>query len=104
MTQKGAEDTLNAVGLILGGIAEAWSDTIPEGQVMSQDPAANSEVPEGSAVSITISKGKEKTGIFGCGSIPRGDTPHDDSKSDLLLILLVAAALFSVTCWKEKTG
>ncbi|MFH5969182.1 PASTA domain-containing protein, partial [Clostridium perfringens] len=36
-----------------------YSDSVQQGQVISQSPNANEPVDEGSKVSITISKGKE---------------------------------------------
>ncbi len=39
---------------------EEVEDTAPEGQVISQAPSAGSQLPPGSAVSITVSKGEEK--------------------------------------------
>ena len=48
-------------GLILGEVKEEFSETIPLGEIISQDPLVNTSVPQGSAVNIVISKGPEVT-------------------------------------------
>ena len=53
----GATQLLEAQGLVLSGATEEYSDTIPEGVVISQSPAAGTSVKSGSGVSIVISKG-----------------------------------------------
>ncbi len=39
------------------------SDTVPEGTVISQDPAADSMVPEGTKVTIVVSQGKQSVTV-----------------------------------------
>ncbi|RJQ43928.1 MAG: Stk1 family PASTA domain-containing Ser/Thr kinase [Gaiellales bacterium] len=41
---------------------DAYSDTVPEGSIISQDPAAGTEVQKGSTVKYTVSKGSEPAG------------------------------------------
>ena len=59
MAQADAEDTLTSAGLILGEVTEEYSETIPEGHVISQDPAAGLEVIAGALVDLVISLGPE---------------------------------------------
>lgn len=59
LTQAAAEAQLAAAKLVLGNVTEQYSSTVPAGEVMSQNPAAGQKVGEGSAVSITVSKGPE---------------------------------------------
>jgi serine/threonine-protein kinase len=40
-------------------VVERFSDRIPRGQVVSQDPGANVEEPYGSRVTLTVSKGPQ---------------------------------------------
>ena len=52
-----ATTTLNAAGLDLGNTSEQSDETVPEGDVISQDPAAGTEVAAGSEVDLVISSG-----------------------------------------------
>jgi len=45
------------VGLAVGTITKSYSQTVPTGQVISQNPASGSQVPRGSQVNLTISLG-----------------------------------------------
>lgn len=60
-TQEAANTILMNNGLILGEVKEEFSETIPLGEIISQDPLVNTSVPQGSAVNIVISKGPEVT-------------------------------------------
>jgi len=57
MTQTEAEAALPASGLILGTVMEEHSNTVPEGQILGQDPASGTDVAYGAAVSIVVSLG-----------------------------------------------
>ncbi len=54
-----AESALSEVQLNLGKVTQEFSDSVKEGQVISQSIVAGTEVKEGTKVDITISKGKE---------------------------------------------
>ncbi|MBR1865653.1 MAG: PASTA domain-containing protein, partial [Lachnospiraceae bacterium] len=56
-----AESALSEVNLKLGNVTQEYSESIKEGQVISQSIAAGTEVKESTAVDITISKGKKPT-------------------------------------------
>lgn len=58
LTQADAEKALHAAGLEPGTITKQASDTVPAGQVISQNPAALTTVNAGSAVDLVISSGK----------------------------------------------
>ncbi|MFR5601942.1 MAG: Stk1 family PASTA domain-containing Ser/Thr kinase [Lachnospiraceae bacterium] len=47
--------------LVPGEVAQEYSDTVPQGTVISQDPAAESPIQKGTAVSYTVSMGVEDT-------------------------------------------
>jgi beta-lactam-binding protein with PASTA domain len=53
----GAETALVNLGLTLGIVGEAHSPTVPQGQVISQSPAAGETVAASTPVSIVVSKG-----------------------------------------------
>ena len=56
-TQAQAEVAVLAAGLVLGTITEVHSDTVPAGDVISQNPAAGTDVAEGTSVDLSVSLG-----------------------------------------------
>lgn len=58
-TVTSAESALSEVNLKLGNVSQEYSDSVAEGKVISQSIEAGTEVKEGTAIDITISKGKE---------------------------------------------
>lgn len=56
-TEKAAKDYAEMTGLTLD-VVEDYSDTVTEGMVAAQQPAAGTDVTKGMAVTVTISKGK----------------------------------------------
>lgn len=60
-TVSEAESALSGVKLKLGNVKQEYDETIKEGQVIAQSIASGTEVKEGTAVDITISKGKKPT-------------------------------------------
>ncbi|HOK90235.1 MAG TPA: PASTA domain-containing protein, partial [Candidatus Hydrogenedentes bacterium] len=56
-TQAAAEVQIQAVGLVVGTVTTACSDTISAGAVISQNPAAGSSVLSGTAVDLVVSTG-----------------------------------------------
>ena len=57
MTEAAAGAALNGAGLTIGTTSTGYSQNVPAGSVISQDPAAGSSVPDGSAVDIVVSLG-----------------------------------------------
>ena len=51
-----AQNTLTAAGLVLGSETQA-NDAAPVGQVISQDPAVGTSLPQGGFVNVVVSKG-----------------------------------------------
>ncbi len=95
--QSAAEAAITAAGLTVGGVTEDFSNEVPKGQVMSQTPAAGTAAAPGSAVSFVVSKGKKKTGIFGCSGGVSDDASSSGKRGDILVLLLTAGALAAVT-------
>lgn len=58
-TQDAATSTLEDAGLALGAVTSTWSSTVPEGEVISSDPAAGTTLDHDSAVALEVSKGRE---------------------------------------------
>jgi serine/threonine-protein kinase len=63
-TEDDAVDTLrNDDGDFKVTTQRAFSDTVPEGRVISQSPGAGSEAAKGATVTITVSKGAEDVNV-----------------------------------------
>jgi beta-lactam-binding protein with PASTA domain len=57
MTQAAATTAISFAGLAIGAITQQTSDTVPSGSVISQNPAAGTNVVAGSAVALVVSTG-----------------------------------------------
>lgn len=60
LTKEEAINAIEKVKLQVGNVSEEHHETIPEGQVISQSPAANSPIEEGESVDFVVSKGPEE--------------------------------------------
>lgn len=60
ITEYEARAKIRELGLEVGAIELAYSDTVPEGNVISQSIDANVKVQKGTAVDLVISRGKEQ--------------------------------------------
>jgi beta-lactam-binding protein with PASTA domain len=58
-----AGQILGEVELVLGEVVEDYSDTVPEGSIISQDPGENESVEPGEAVDVTVSLGVEQVEV-----------------------------------------
>ena len=64
LSPQDAAAELEKAGLKLNDdIKREHSDTVPEGVIMSQQPAAGSQLSKGSKVSVTVSNGREKVKV-----------------------------------------
>jgi serine/threonine-protein kinase len=52
-----AQALLTEAGFVVGAITEDYSGSVPVGNVISQQPAANSSAKKGSSVALTLSRG-----------------------------------------------
>jgi len=57
LSQADAEAAIDAAGLTVGDVSQEFHNTVPAGNVISQDPAAGSSVAPGSAVDLVVSLG-----------------------------------------------
>ncbi|MHC5120303.1 MAG: glycoside hydrolase family 3 C-terminal domain-containing protein, partial [Planctomycetota bacterium] len=57
MTQAAAESAITGVGLVMGTVSQAYSETVPLGDTISQNPIGGTSVSSGSSVDIVISQG-----------------------------------------------
>lgn len=60
LTQQQAEETLSKAGFKTEVKAQEYSETVPEGSVVSQDPGAGEMLREGGTVRLVISRGSGK--------------------------------------------
>lgn len=58
-----AEGKLQAAGFPGWKIVEEWSEQVPAGVVMAQNPVGDSRLEKGSEVVLTVSKGREKVAV-----------------------------------------
>src|SRR5665647_1047086 len=58
-TQAEAEQRLTEARLTVGKVSTAFSETVPQGQVVSTSPAADTSVKRATAVALVISKGRQ---------------------------------------------
>lgn len=96
-----AESALSEVNLKLGNVSQEYNDSVEEGQVISQSIASGTEVKEGTAVDITISKGeKPKTITYTAsfsGSISNNSYSFEEGESvKVSLILKVGEAEYTL--------
>jgi YD repeat-containing protein len=59
MTQADAEAAIAAAGLAVGSVSEDFSETVPEGCIISQDPSPPSPLHPGESVALVISIGPQ---------------------------------------------
>ncbi|WP_348262908.1 choice-of-anchor D domain-containing protein [Telmatobacter sp. DSM 110680] len=57
-TQTAAATPISGAGLVLGTVTTQSSDTVPSGSVISETPAAGTQVSVGSAVNLLVSTGQ----------------------------------------------
>ena len=65
LTYPQAENELERAGLLLGGVEEAPSETVPAGVVLAQDPAAGTTLDPDSYVRLTTSVGPLEETTYG---------------------------------------
>lgn len=70
MTKQDAVQQADRSGLDVKFAPEEFSETVPKGLVLSQDPAADSEIDEGGTVTVVLSKGPQRTGVPDVGNQP----------------------------------
>jgi serine/threonine-protein kinase len=59
MSEADATDAIEVEGLVVGEVTPRYSDTIPEGAVIEQTPAADAPAGEGDTVDLVVSQGPE---------------------------------------------
>ncbi|WP_048555575.1 PASTA domain-containing protein, partial [Nostocoides japonicum] len=62
-TQDAATQALQAQHLTVGEVSQDWSETVPEGQVVSTNPKAGTSVKRDTAVNLVVSKGRQPVAV-----------------------------------------
>ncbi|MCG6969441.1 MAG: PASTA domain-containing protein [Gammaproteobacteria bacterium] len=58
-TQATAQTAITNLGLLVGDVSSAYSDTVAEGSIISQTPSAGTSVASGSSIDLVVSAGPE---------------------------------------------
>ncbi len=87
-TQDDAVNALTVAGL-KADVKQQSSDTVPSGKVISSDPAANTQVPKGSTVTVNVSSGPAQVTV-----------PDVTGKNEADATSILNAAGFSVVVQK----
>lgn len=78
-----ARNNLNAASLKLGDQTEAPSETVAEGAIISQRPAAGTRVRKGNAVSVTVSSGSSIVEVPDLAGLNRYDASNTLATANL---------------------
>lgn len=70
-TQASAEINITAVGLTVGTVTQEASESVPAGNVIRQNPVANTSVAPGSAVDLVISTGPARVSVPNVANVPQ---------------------------------
>ncbi|MBE3075276.1 MAG: Stk1 family PASTA domain-containing Ser/Thr kinase, partial [Actinobacteria bacterium] len=62
-TRAEAEERVTDARLTVGKVSEAFSETVPQGQVISTSPAASSSVKRATSVALVISRGRQPIAV-----------------------------------------
>lgn len=98
LTKEQAITSIEAAKLKVGNVSEEHHDTIPEGQVISQSPAANSTIEEGQSVDFVVSKGPEEKEVTYTANISGTITCNDpalDGTAVTVQVLLNGTPVYS---------
>ena len=68
-SQDDAKKVLTQAGLALGAITDAYSEDVPQGQVISQSVPSGTSVPHDTAVDVVLSKGREPLTVPSLGGM-----------------------------------
>jgi len=79
MAQSSAENEIIGAGLTVGLITQGCSDTVPLGDVISQDPLSGQQVPPGTAVNLVVSTGPCPEGEGSLEGTPEGSVEGEGS-------------------------
>jgi len=97
LTQTAATTAITGAHLVVGTVSNASSATVPAGSVISQNPAAGTQVQSGSAVALVISSGPpvvppavDKT-ISSDGSGKRTTSSFSTSSANEVLVAFAAS-------------
>ena len=88
MSQTAAASVLGAVGLAIGAVTEVYSDSVPVGEVISQEPTAGFSVAPNGRVRLVISKGVAPVAVPNVVGMSQSD-----AESTMIAVALVVGAV-----------
>ena len=100
LTKEEAVTSIEGAKLKVGNVSEEHHETMPEGQVISQSPAANSTIEEGQSVDFVVSKGPEEKEITYTANISGTITCNDtavEGAAVTVQVLLNGSPVYSDT-------
>jgi len=77
-SQAEATDRITGANLVVGEVTEKFDEKVPDGQVIASDPKAGTSLKRGTAVALTVSKGRQPIQVENFTG-----KPLDDAKSAL---------------------
>lgn len=91
MSEGKAKETIDGMGLTVGDVTSKYNDTVPKGNVISQNPMFGLRVSSGTMVDLVISKGEKRKFIISCGV---SDAAGNSYLPDILALGLISSLLF----------
>jgi beta-lactam-binding protein with PASTA domain len=73
MQQQDGATAIVAADLIVGAVTQVFSDTVPDHEIISQDPVGGAQVPFGSAVRLEVSEGPAVVTVPNVIDLPRAN-------------------------------
>ena len=80
-----ATDRITGANLVLGEVGEKFDEKVPEGQVISSEPKAGTSLKRGSAVALTVSKGRQPVKVENFTGKPLADAKAVLGKAGLVV-------------------
>ena len=88
-TKADARSIITSAGLSVGAVTQEYSNSVPAGKVISQNPTAGTQVDRGTAVDLVISKGPKPRFIISCGST----ITESSYIADIVLLAIISGLL-----------
>ncbi|MEE3467178.1 MAG: Stk1 family PASTA domain-containing Ser/Thr kinase [Eubacterium sp.] len=95
-TREEAKELIESANLVLGKTTKAYSSSYEEGEICVQSPSANKEVPEGTKVNITVSKGEEPSYTY-VGSVTIDNVFEYDTDDPAKIRFVLVQGNYKVT-------
>lgn len=84
LSSEAAKSTLEAAGIVIGNVDEAYSAEFPEGQICYQSYEEGTTVKEGTVVDLKVSIGSEKV-TYNCSLMIQAPTDYMGGNAEVIL-------------------